>query len=385
MRPLATTRSQQPVAEWTRRAHDCDRERMTEFLVIGLTAAILLLLWKSRWNYRHLPELSQKTGTQPLDLTVIIPARNEAHQIARAVQSFRGLPIIVVDDDSSDDTARLARDAGATVITAPHLTPGAKGKPNACFAGAQQAQTKWIVFVDADTWFEPTFAASIVSYASEQNLQVVTVFLHQHCETIAEKLVLPYAFALYFCGVSARNVNSTKSSEALVNGQCLLFERLAYNTISGNASVGQSVIEDVALAAEARRRGLRLRVIRAEKLGHVRMYDSMAAIWRGFQKNSFRFLTINLRSGVQVVLASILLTSWLPVLILGLQDLPAPSAIIHSPVILLLAAPFIGLLPWYRRWVFLSPVAIYLFQLIALNGMIAAIFHPKTNCKERAV
>ena len=361
---------------------------MTEFVVIGLTAAILLILWKSRWNYRHLPELPEIVDEPAHDLSIIIPARNEAHQIARAVSSFRGLPVIVVDDQSSDGTAAAAQSAGAHVIHAPALRVGAKGKPNACAAGARQATTKWILFVDADTWFEASFAGSIVRYADQEKLQVVTAFLEQRCETLMEKMVVPYAFALYFCGVSAANVNSAGSTEALANGQCLLFERAAYERIGGHARVMESVIEDVALAAVAKRSGLRLRVVRAEKLGRVRMYDSFRAIWNGFEKNSFRFLKVNPRTGVQVILASILLTSWLPALLWGLHDLPSLGdwrGVLFTPVTLLFFAPFLGLWPWYGRRPYLAPAAIYLFQVIALNAMLSTILHRKTSWKGRTV
>ncbi len=50
---------------------------MIEFLAIGLAAAILLVLWKSRLNYIFLPELPASPNTHAPDLTVIIPARNE--------------------------------------------------------------------------------------------------------------------------------------------------------------------------------------------------------------------------------------------------------------------------------------------------------------------
>jgi hypothetical protein len=356
-----------------------------EFLAIGLAAAIMLVLWKSRLNYIFLPQLPDGSGARTPDVTVIIPARNEAHQIARAVKSFRGLPVIVVDDASSDNTSQVARDSGARVVAAPPLVSGNKGKPNACAEGARHAVTKWILFVDADTWFEPAFATSIVAYAESNHLPFVTAFLEQVCATIWEKALLPYAFALYFTGVNARAVNRLQSREALANGQCMLLDRTVYERLGGHLSVAHSVIEDVALARHAKRCGVAVRVIRAERLGHVRMYDGLAAIWRGFQKNSFRFLVINPWSGLQVILASILLTSWLPVLLLGLSDSPRLS-LAPTPVALLFFAPFLSLLPWYRNMnVMFVPLGIYLFQLIALNGMLTTILRRPTQWKSRDV
>ncbi len=362
---------------------------MIEFLVIGLAAAIMLILWKSRLNYIFLPSLPFRANLQTPDLTVIIPARNEGHQVARAIASFPNLPVIVVDDASSDNTSEVARQAGAQVISAPPLSPKHKGKPNACAEGARHAVTKWILFVDSDTWFEPGFAALLVAYAEAERLPFVSAFLQQVCESFAEKTLLPYAFALYFTGVSARAVNSPKSREALANGQCMLFERAVYDSIGGHSAVADSVIEDVALARHAKQLGVPMRVVRAERFGQVRMYDSFTAIWRGFQKNSFRFLVINPWSGLQVILASILLTSWLPVLILGLSDYPKLSLALllaPTPLTILFLSPLLSLLPWYRgRRVLLAPLAIYLFQLIALNGMLTTLTRRPTIWKKRHV
>jgi cellulose synthase/poly-beta-1,6-N-acetylglucosamine synthase-like glycosyltransferase len=342
---------------------------MIEFL---LCLAIFVMLAKSRLNYLALPKLPITTAPPP-HLTIIIPARNEAHQIARAVASVPHLPVFVVDDASTDETASAALAAGAKVINAPPLPPNAKGKPNACAAGAALAKTKWILFVDADTWFEPAFPASLISYAESNNLQMATAFLNQQCVTLAEKTLLPYAFALYFTGVSARSVNRQGNGTPLANGQCLLFLRSAYEQIGGHTSVIDSVIEDVAIAQQAKKYNLTLRVLRAEHLGHVRMYDGASAIWRGFQKNSFRFLQINPLGGLQVVFSSILLTSWAPLLMVGPHRL------------LLFLTPFLALLPWYSQRILLAPFAIYFFQLIALNGMLTTLTHRKTDWKGRGV
>ena len=200
---------------------------------------------------------------------------------------------------------------------------------------------------------------------------MASVFLKQHCETLAERAILPYALALYFTGVNARAINSARSKHALANGQCILFERAAYESIGGHQSVIDSMAEDAALVQHAKRSGLNVKVIRAEKMGHAR-------------KNSFRFPPVNRWSGVQAILSSILLTAWLPVLAIGLRDYPKFSLAVllaPTPLTLLFFAPFLSLLPWYRGWsVILAPFGIYLFPLSALQGMFA-----KSVGKDRAV
>ncbi len=356
----------------------------SESMVLAAAAALSLAMaffaWKSRRNYLKLPELP-KQPESPTSLTAIIPARNEAANIARAVSSFPHNPVVVVDDFSTDATAQLATQAGARVIQPPKLKRGVVGKNNACFAGSQQATTDWMLFVDADTWYRPELASSLVSYATKYDLSLATVFLKQECVTVWEKIILPYAFALYFCGVNGKQVNTSSSSEALANGQCMLWKRSSYQFVGGHGTVATSVIEDVDLARLAKRHALRLRVLRAEHLGSVRMYDGFAAIWRGFQKNAFRFLVVNPGTGFQVVVASIVMASWLPMMI---------ALITHKlwiAAVLFYLLPCALFAPWYGSFlgILLTPLAIYLFQAIALNAMISTTFNLRTTWKGRAV
>lgn len=197
---------------------------------------------------------------------------------------------------------------------------------------------------------------------------------------MAEKVILPYAFALYFCGVSAKRVNSLRYKDALANGQCLLIRCDAYYFFGGHNAVLDSVVEDVQMASIAKRHRVAIQVVRAEHLGEVRMYENYSQIRHGFQKNSFRFLLLNPRTGIQVIVASILLTSYLPLLLLLISEQQWIAATLFG------ATPIILLLPWYESpMALLAPIAIYLFQFIALTAMFLSIHGRKAIWKGRPV
>lgn len=356
---------------------------MSTIIIVGCwLAAVTFFAWKSRSNFLALEELPVWPATIRRDVTIMIPARDEAGKIGHAVRSLIGqAKVIVVDDSSTDGTASEARAAGATVVPAPPLQAGHRGKPNACLAGAREARTRWILFVDADTWYEPGFVGALVARAESRGLTMASVFLRNECKTWAERVLLPYAFGLYFCGVDAKRAQDAGASDALANGQCLLVRSDAYWAIGGHGAVIDSVIEDVALAAAMKRSGAPQGIFRAPRTGSVRMYDSLASIWRGFLKNSFRFVRAQPRTGLQVVAASVLLTSYLPLL----GWLGAGGEWAWMTIVFL--APPAMLWSWYddaspRA---LSPVAIYLFQLIALHAMALAIFRSRTAWKGRFV
>ncbi|MEW6186461.1 MAG: glycosyltransferase family A protein [Thermodesulfobacteriota bacterium] len=93
-------------------------------------------------------------------LSIIIPARNEENNLGRLLRSLAGqisFPsgIIVVDDHSEDATARIAGGFPVRIIPSPDLPPGWIGKTWACRQGEQKAQHNLLLFLDADTFFEP--------------------------------------------------------------------------------------------------------------------------------------------------------------------------------------------------------------------------------------
>jgi glycosyltransferase involved in cell wall biosynthesis len=93
-------------------------------------------------------------GEEPtvLEISVVVPARNAEHLIGdclRSIACSQPREIIVVDGDSLDATAEIARAHGARV-----LSDGGRGLPAARLMGAQAAQSPWVALIDADVRLE---------------------------------------------------------------------------------------------------------------------------------------------------------------------------------------------------------------------------------------
>jgi glycosyltransferase involved in cell wall biosynthesis len=355
---------------------------MVTLWVAGFIAAIIIfILVKARLSYLALPLLKKSEATGDADVTVIIPARNEERNIARAVKSFPGIRVIVVDDDSGDKTAEVARAAGAEVIAAPPVKKGAPGKPAACQAGARLAATEYILFVDADTWFEPEFLPSLLAEARREEAFLVTAFLKHQCSTLSEKIVQPYAFALAFFGVSARRANSPVARDAFGNGQCMLFRRGPYEFMGGHGAVANSFVDDVKIVSLAKRHRMKIRVMRADNLGSVRVEGGFNGLWLSYEKNSVRYPLVNPSCGMKLTASSILFTFYAPVLALLLWNRMWIYAGVFG------AVPMVLLLPWYTSILgaLLSPLAIYAYPGIVMLAMFASLHGRTVKWKGRPV
>ncbi|MEI9813838.1 MAG: glycosyltransferase family A protein [Acidobacteriota bacterium] len=164
----------------------------TAGLIVTLVyAAVFATIFiRSRLHFLALPELAEcAPQPQAPDCMVVIPARNEADVIGRLVRSLPPDTVIVVDDESTDKTAAEAEEAGAGVLKIPAKPRGAIGKPFACSVGARAIRSKWILFVDADTWYEDGIIESIIYAAEANNLSFVSIHLKIEPESFAELLL----------------------------------------------------------------------------------------------------------------------------------------------------------------------------------------------------
>ena len=352
---------------------------MTPSLQIGIAAAfstlLALLLVRARLNYLAMPELKARPREGPLpDCMVVIPARNEQGSVGRAVRSLPPDTVIVVDDFSTDKTGEEAREAGAGVLQAPELPRGALGKANACMAGASVLTSKWILFADADTWYEPGFLDSAVAAAEASGLDFLSIQLAYRPHGIVEHILTPYAAALFFSGVNPRT-----DPVAAFNAQCLLVRRQPYEFLGGHGAVLTNLTDDVRFAQLADRHRMKKAMARAGRLGHARLHAGFSGLAQGIRRNAVRFTQVDGKMGVTILATAMLAALWPPVVawLVWSQQMGGAAAVLFLGLLLLL--------PWFRGWVFLAPLAVYLMLPILLRATAAAVTHRKIQWKGRSI
>jgi hypothetical protein len=322
-------------------------------------------------------------------ISILIPARNEERSIRRCVeaalaQEYPHCDVRVLDDHSTDATAahvaallgnpRLQLQRGADV------PPGWAGKPHACWQLANAACGEWLLFLDADTAAGPALAHTLLTYAQQQQLDLVSVFPLLELESLAERLILPLFFTMLTAIYPFKRMEHPQSqpSDVFASGWCFLVRRDAYFAVGGHAAVRAEILEDVYLGQAIRAAGYRVGGVDAGEQLRLRMYRSAAEIVAGLGKNA----AAGYRNGgarSRQVIGRMILQAYGPLWLLGLARM-APAPLAGGLRLIAILVCGISMLRWgwrYRQryrlsgWYALGwPFGLLGYLLIAAYGML---------------
>jgi len=258
----------------------------------------LVIAWRGRGS-RHLDAESDVPPIPAPHVSVIIPARDEAHNIARCLRSvlastYRELDVVVVDDQSTDGTGDLARaaaggDPRVRVIVPAPLPEGWFGKSWACASGAGVTTGELLLFIDADTSLSPDLVVRLVNARATRSADLISVGGRQELGSFWERVVQPQVFTMLLVryGGTERVGSSRRASDKIANGQCILVRRDVYASVGGHAAVRDKVAEDLMLAQTVFRAGKRVSLVLGLDQLSTRMYTSLRELAQGWGKNIY--------------------------------------------------------------------------------------------------
>ena len=239
-------------------------------------------------------------------LSVIIPARNEEGNLPECLATLlaqddeffalgRDWELIVVDDESTDRTREVAVEAAVghpamILMEAPPLELKGNGraftgKTNACWAGAQRATGRWLLFTDADTLHEPGDLVRAMHEAEKHHVALLSYSPLQLVQGFWQRALMPLVFSELASVYPPAQVNDPAKRVAAANGQFLMVEREAYFAVGGHRMVGRSVLEDVDLAFHVKRSKRDIRLRYAPDALSTRMYQGFGDMVEGWSKN----------------------------------------------------------------------------------------------------
>ncbi len=351
---------------------------------LGLVCGVLLF-----WKRRRLTQ--SLIGDTAPTVSVVIPARNEERNLAGLLtslkqQTHRPDEVIVVDDGSTDRTAEIAQDYGATVLRVDQKPDGWLGKSWACQRGSEAAQGDILLFVDADVCFKPEAIRCLLA-ESRRSEGVISVLPYHRINRAYEHLSM--FFSLIQVAGNGAGLPFGREHTGLF-GPVILIKKQDYAAVGGHQSVKDSVVDDLALGRTLSEHRIKDRLFWGEKLIEYRMYpDGLRQLTRGWQKN--------MAAGAAMVPMSLmLLTFWfLTGCIASLVDLvlyacqQSPLAFVAAGlsigfgVLIAVAARRIGSF----RWPYLAAYPFYLlvFMAIFVLSVVCRTLGIRVNWKDRKV
>ena len=282
-------------------------------LVAGVTAlaaaiGLSILLLGLQRVFASAPTLWNSNDRDITDtsLSVVIPAFDEEQNIegclTHVLMSERPCSrwdVIVVDDQSSDNTVKIAEEAivtvagadqpGATVLQAGPRPKGERwvGKNWGCCQAMEQVNSEWVLFIDADVTLAPDAIRRALHQSINENADLFSLAPRLTCGCLAEWMVQPIMASLLGLGFPILEANDPASTVAFAAGPFMLFRRDSYNAIGGHRALAGEVVEDLALARRIKEGGFRLRYVLGIDAVDLQMYANLQALWEGWSKNWF--------------------------------------------------------------------------------------------------
>jgi glycosyltransferase involved in cell wall biosynthesis len=273
--------------------------------LIALSWMMRVLVW------RHLlPQVTDLTRTdypfqaQTLpSLTVIVPARNEAANIAATLRSLLAvegvvLQIIAVDDRSTDQTGDIietlaeieAYPAGKAldILHVTELPAGWLGKTYAMAVAAQQASGDWLLFTDADVLFHRDALRRALEYATQSGADHMVLLPTILLRTWGERMMVAFLQVLSIWAIRPWRVSRPEARrDAIGVGAFNLIRRDVYDALGGWEALRFEVVEDLALGRRVKEKGYAQRVALGVDMVNVRWARGAFGVVDNLTKNLF--------------------------------------------------------------------------------------------------
>ncbi len=255
---------------------------------------VLILPWRPWSTRERLQADADRRGESLDDVTVLIPARDEAQSLPRTLASLSeqgpGLDILIVDDQSSDGTGDVARQwggAGVRVISGAALPEGWVGKVWAQSQARPYLDRPLVLLLDADIALAPGLIATLRHRLRDRRLGLVSLMAELPMEGFWERLLLP-AFVYFFKLIYPFHLaNSPSKRVAAAAGGCVLLEIRALDAIGGFACLADAIIDDCTLARRVKDAGYGTWIGLTRSVTSHRRYHGPGDIWRMVTRTAF--------------------------------------------------------------------------------------------------
>jgi hopene-associated glycosyltransferase HpnB len=293
---------------------------LVDLLAVFALAAWLYVLLFTAGSWRTSERLEPRSNaagdgvTIGLDrVSVLIPARNEAGSIGATLQSLagqgRGLEVVVIDDQSEDETAATVADTAARlqdslelkIVEGRPLPAGWGGKLWALEQGLQTATREYCLLLDAEILLEPGMLGALVERADREDRAIVSIMAKLRCESFWERLLVPPFIFFFKLLYPFARVNDPGRRTAAAAGGCVLIRSDVLRSIGGFAAIREALIDDCTLAQRVKRAGHPIWLGLSESVRSRRAYADLGSFRRMVTRTAFTQLRYSIAWLVLVV------------------------------------------------------------------------------------
>ncbi len=271
-----------------------------EFTVLALLPGlliwliILILPWRP-WSTRESLDSKPPLKSQDLsNVTVLIPARNEAESISETLSALKkqghGLSVVLVDDQSTDKTVEIAKSTNLDnleILSGSVLPEGWSGKLWAMEQGRKSVKTPYLLLLDADIALAPGLISTLLEMLNENDLKMLSLMAQLKMQTNWEKLLMP-AFIFFFKLLYPFNLsNKPKTPIAAAAGGCILLETCLLEKLGGFNCIKNALIDDCSLAKQFKQQGHNIWMGLTHSANSIRSYNSLSTIWQMVTRTAY--------------------------------------------------------------------------------------------------
>ena len=337
-------------------------------------------------------------------ICVLIPARNEEKTILKTLESLKdqkisNLEIIVIDDNSTDNTSKIVNNfkrefKKVFLLSGKKLPQGWVGKTWALKQGVDFANKKnydFYVFIDSDIVLAKKLLIKVSTFINSSNFEMVSLMARLNCKTIWEKILIP-PFIFFFQKIYPFNlVIDKKSKIAAAAGGFIFCKAKIFRDQNLYNLIPNKVIDDCNIAQLIKKQG-NIWLGLTNKVHSKRQYNNLKQIWKMVSRTAFEQLN---HSVLQLLLSlfGLFLVYVLPYLglIYSLQSFETNELSIHLLTINMLSISMMiftfSPTVWFYRirkfFTFTLPLSAIIYGCMTLSSAINYFFFKGNNWKGR--
>ena len=325
-------------------------------------------------------------------VSVLIPARNEGDKISKCIESlisqtYRNLEIIILDDNSEDDTAQVVSDFEEIdhrikLISGQELPLGWGGKNWACHQLSNQANGEYILFLDADTIVEADAIGAALGESVKNKVDLLTVIPKRPTNCILEMAMFPFMNWAIFSWLPIKIAHSFDNPYLSATfGQFMLFKKKSYVYVGGHKKVHNNAIDDFQLGRFIKKSGLKWMLFdgtdKVESMPYKNTLDALNGISRSvFPALNYSISVLFIFSGLLICL------TFIPIMTIAYALIASPINGIHCLMSIFSLSIF--LISWtlscrrFKYPLFLVPffpVSVGIMIFVAYHSMFSTVFN----------